>query len=127
MGVRNVLQNHYPYPDRWFERHLFRGLERSGYRYRDLNEPGACTLHYNIEDLAANNRMADWIPQWCFWFINWALQKNGGRCSIKLDWFAGKAIESDPEQPPQVVGDVHQEGAFLSDHDPITLTFRLQS
>jgi len=127
MGVRNVLQNHYPYPDRWFERHIFRGLEKRGYEYRSLNEPGACTLHYNIDDLAANHRMADWIPQWCFWFINWALQKNDGRCSIKLDWFAGKGISPDAEDPPRVAGEVHEERAFLSDHDPIVLTFRLES
>lgn len=124
MGVRNVIDNHYPYPDRWFERHLFRELEGRGYRYRDLNEPGACTLHYNVEDLAANKRMADWIPHWCFWFINWALQKNEGRCAMKLDWFAGKGIVPDPNHPPKVLGDVHEQGHLLSDHDPIVVNFR---
>ena len=125
MGVHHVLKNHYPHPDRWFERHLFRELEVRGYRYRDLNEPGTCTLHYNIQDLAANNRMADWIPNWCFWFINWALEKNGGRCSMKLDWFAGKDLFPDPDSKPRVLGEVHDENEMLSDHDPIVLDFRL--
>ena len=125
MGVHNVIQNHYPHPDRWFERHLFRELVRRGYRYQDLNEPGACTLHYRVEDLAANSRMADWIPQWCFGFITWALQKNEGRCSMKLDWFAGKDIVPEPEHPPRVLGEVHDENNLLSDHDPIVLDFRL--
>jgi hypothetical protein len=121
MGVRNVVENHNPYPDRWFERHLFRELERQGYRYQDLNESGVCTLHYDIQDLAANKRMGDWIPGWCFWFINWALQRHGGCCSIKLDWFAGKGVSPSPNSPPRVVGDVHGEETVLSDHDPIVL------
>jgi endonuclease/exonuclease/phosphatase family metal-dependent hydrolase len=125
MGVRNVLRNHYPHPDRWFERHLFRELERRGYQYQNLNEPGGCTLHYDVEDLAANGRMADWIPNWCFWFINWALQKNDGRCSMKLDWFAGKGVKPLPSSPPRVVSEVHSRHSPLSDHDPILLDFQL--
>jgi endonuclease/exonuclease/phosphatase family metal-dependent hydrolase len=123
MGVPNVIRNHYPYPDRWFERHLFRELEREGYQYKNLNAPGACTLHYDINDLAANGRMADWIPNWCFWFINWALAKNNGRCSFKLDWFAGKDIDPSGDFPPTVVDDVHTADKLLSDHDPIVLDF----
>jgi len=127
MGVHNVIENHYPYPDRWFERHLFRELERQGFHYRELNAPGACTLHYDIEDLAANGRMADWIPNWCFWFINWALQRNGGRCSFKLDWFAGKGIETSADFAPSVISDVHTSDQMLSDHDPIVLDFVLRA
>jgi endonuclease/exonuclease/phosphatase family metal-dependent hydrolase len=123
MGVRRVIRTHYPYPDRWFERHLFRELERRGYNYRDLNEPGACTLHYDVSDLAANHRMADWIPNWCFWFINWALERNHGRCSFKLDWFAGKGIVPSPDFPPRVITDVRRQSHALSDHDPIVLDF----
>ena len=123
MGVRRVIRDHYPHPDRWFERHLFRELERQGYSYKDLNAPGVCTLHYDINDLAANGRMADWIPNWCFWFINWALERNGGRCSFKLDWFAGKDIQPSTEFPPVVLSDVNSCDLQLSDHDPIVLDF----
>lgn len=125
MGVNYVIDNHYPYPDRWFERHLFRELKRQGYHYEDLNEPGVCSLHYDVGDLAANNRMGDWVPGWCFWFINWALQKNNGRCSMKLDWFAGKDIGTDGIHPPRVFSDVHSDELSLSDHDPIVLDFIL--
>jgi hypothetical protein len=123
MGVRHVLKNHYPYPDRWFERELFRELERRGFRYRDLNVPGGCTLHYYVDDLAANGRMADWIPNWCFWFINWALAQNEGRCSLKLDWFAGKELEPVTKSSPRIISDVHSRNHPLSDHDPIVLDF----
>ena len=130
MGVRGVLANHYPYPDRWFERHLFREIESRGYRYRDLNVAGGCTLHYSVEDLAANRNMAEWIPKWCFWFINWALEKQGGRCSLKLDWFAGRDIHpkaGDEGPGPGIIRDLSPQGAPLSDHDPIVLDFSLDS
>jgi endonuclease/exonuclease/phosphatase family metal-dependent hydrolase len=127
MGVRHVIKNHYPHPDRWFERHLFRELERRGYRYRDLNAPGACTLHYNVNDLAANGRMADWIPNWCFWFIKWALARNEGWCSLKLDWFAGRGVRPVADYPPGVAAEVHSPSAPLSDHDPILVDFALTS
>lgn len=125
MGVRNVIENHYPYPDRWFERHLFRDLKKRGYRYEDLNEPGVCTLHYDVQDLATNTNMADWIPGWCFWFINWALKRAGGQCSMKLDWFAGRDLDPCSDPAPRVIGEIHDRDEPLSDHDPILLDFRL--
>ncbi|HEV2706111.1 MAG TPA: endonuclease/exonuclease/phosphatase family protein [Pyrinomonadaceae bacterium] len=125
MGVNNVIKNHYPHPDRWFERGLFRELERRGYNYRALNEPGAGTLHYDVQDLAANSNMGEWVPQWCFWWINWALSKSGGRCSLKLDWFTAKGIEPHGDAPPKVIGGLRDEAGALSDHDPIVLDFLL--
>ena len=126
MGVRFVLREHYPYPDRWFERRLFRELEKRGYDYRNLNVPGGCTLHYSIENLAANRNMAEWIPKWCFWFIDRALGPEGGRCSMKLDWFAGRQIRANPDSPgegPRILRDPGGSGIVLSDHEPIVLGF----
>jgi len=125
MGVRNVIQNHFPYPDRYFEKELFQMLEKRDYDYKNLNVPGGCTLHYSVEDLAANGRMADWIPFWCFWFINWALARNEGRCSLKLDWFAGNNIDPHSEESCLVAYDVHDRANPISDHDPIILDFNL--
>jgi endonuclease/exonuclease/phosphatase family metal-dependent hydrolase len=126
MGVRTVIENHYLKPERWFERGLFRELERRGFRFAELNEPGAGTLHYDVKDLAANTNMGEWVPRWCFWWIEWALKDHGGRCSLKLDWFAGLGVEPDPSAPPRVVGSLRgRAGEVLSDHDPIVLDFRL--
>jgi hypothetical protein len=127
-GVRRALVRHYPYPDRWYERRLFGELEARGYDYKSLNVSGGCTLHYSIEDLAANENMAEWIPGWCFWFINRALEPQGGRCSLKLDWFAGRGIRADaedPDQGPGIVGNLASDTHRLSDHDPILLGFTL--
>src|SRR4029077_6523671 len=123
MGVRNVVTNHYPYPERWFERRLFRELESRGYEYKKLNKPGECTLHYDVRDITANLNMGEWVPQWCFWFINWALQYTGGYCSMKLDWFAGSEIL--PLQPASVISGLTDGGRPVSDHDPIVLSFSI--
>jgi hypothetical protein len=128
MGVRRVVRLHYPYPERWFERRLFGELEQRGYNYRELNIPGECTLHYDMDDLAANLNMAEWVPGWCFHFIRWALGRTGGRCSLKLDWFTGKGVHADAQKPGQGPGVIHgirSEGKPVSDHDPITLGFRI--
>jgi len=128
MGVGNVMENHYLQPDRWFERGLFRELGARGFRFRELNEPGAGTLHYDVKDLAANTNMGEWVPRWCFWWIEWALKDHGGRCSLKLDWFAGRGVETDASNPPRVVGHIRgPAGEVLSDHDPIVLDFTLKS
>ena len=123
MGVRNVVQNHYPHPDRWFERKLFREIEARGYNYKDLNEIGVGTLHYDMDSIAQNTNLGDWVPKWCFWFIFWALGKTGGRCSLKLDWFTGKDIRVVPNSKPKVIGNLKDETGILSDHDAIVLEF----
>lgn len=128
MGTGNVLRNHYLKPENWFERGLFRELERRGFEYRGLNEPGAGTLHYDVKDLAANTNMGEWVPRWCFWWIEWALRDNGGRCSLKLDWFAGRGVEPQASEPPRVVGNLRgRAGEVLSDHDPIVLDFVIRT
>jgi endonuclease/exonuclease/phosphatase family metal-dependent hydrolase len=120
MGIRHMVRDHYPYPDRWFERRLFREVEQRGYDYRSLNVPGECTLHYSMDDVAANLNMGEWVPGWCFQFIRWALGQTGGRCSLKLDWFAGKGIRG---QGASVIHGIEDEGRPVSDHDPIVLGF----
>jgi endonuclease/exonuclease/phosphatase family metal-dependent hydrolase len=122
MGIRHVIANHYAYPERWFERRLFRELERRGYNYRDLNTPGECTLHYNMNDLATNLNVGEWLPQWCFWFITWALKRTGGTCSLKLDWFAGKGFERAGEA--RAIAGLTTGGRRVSDHDPIVVCLK---
>ena len=126
MGVGHVLTYHYPYPERYFERALFRTLERRGFDFRNLNVPGGCTLTYDIVDLAQNSGMADWLPQWCFAWIKWALRNHDGKCALKLDWFAGKDLSA-VQGGPAVLYDVLRDHGKLSDHDPIAVDFTLQS
>ncbi len=122
MGVKNVVANHYPHPDRYFEKDLFRELETRGFDYKNLNEIGVGTLHYDMENSAYNTNLGDWVPKWCFPFIFWAARQVGGRVSARLDWFAGKGIEV-AEKPNTVGNLIDEENVSLSDHDAIILDF----
>jgi endonuclease/exonuclease/phosphatase family metal-dependent hydrolase len=124
MGPKRVVKRHFPHPDRYFERGLFSELERRGFDYKNLNEAGAGTLHYEIESIEKNTNLRDWVPEWCFPFIFWAAGRVGGRVSGRLDWFAGRGIK--PHGKPQTVGNLKDaDGTPLSDHDAITLDFTL--
>ncbi len=124
MGVKNVVKNHLPHPDRYFERGLFSELENRGYEYKKFNESGVGTLHYDIESIEKNTNLRDWVPEWCFPFIFWAARRVGGKVSGRLDWFAGKNIEI--QGKPQTIGDLKDEQETpLSDHDAIALDFTL--
>lgn len=122
MGVKNVVTNHLPHPDRHFERRLFGELESRGYEYKTLNELGVGTLHYDVESIEKNTNLRDWVPEWCFPFIFWAARRVGGRVSARLDWFAARELRVAPGTSPQTIGDlVDEEGLPLSDHDAIVV------
>ena len=126
MGVKNVVKNHYPHPDRYFERKLFSEIERRGYDYKSLNEIGAGTIHYHVESIEKNTNLRDWVPEWCFPFIFWAANRVGGTVSGRLDWFAGKAVKLAAGTVPKTVGNlINDEGTPLSDHDAISLDFTM--
>jgi endonuclease/exonuclease/phosphatase family metal-dependent hydrolase len=125
LGVKNVVENHLPHPDRHFEKDLFGELEKRGFDYKTLNESGVGTLHYDVESIEKNTNLRDWVPEWCFPFIFWAAKRVGGTVSGRLDWFAGKQIEIKGE--PKTIGNLkNDENVPLSDHDAITLDFRLK-
>lgn len=124
MGVKNVARNHYPYPDRRFEKGLFDLFGKHGFSYKKFNELGAGTLHYDMENAAYNTNLGDWVPAWCFPFIFWASRRVGGKFSLRLDWFAGRGIELAPGAEPKTIGELkNEEGTALSDHDAIALDF----
>jgi endonuclease/exonuclease/phosphatase family metal-dependent hydrolase len=125
MGIRRVAKNHFPYPDRYFERPMFADIEAHGYEYRSLNEEGIGTLHYDMDSVKTNENLRDWVPHWCFPFLFWAAKQIGGKVSGRLDWFAGKGIEIAPGSKPQTIGNLTDADGFpLSDHDAITLEFQ---
>lgn len=128
MGARNVTENHYPRPERFFERELFQTLEKFGFDYKNLNSLGEGTLHYDVNSLTKNQMLADLIPEWCFAWIFWAMKSVGDTFWLRLDWFAGRGIEPAKDYQPRVVGNLIQaNGIPLSDHDAIVLDFTVNS
>lgn len=119
MGVDYTIRNHYLHPESWFERDLFRLLEKEGFDYRSANVSGAPTVYYDIGDIRIRRNLNEWVPAWCFAFIKWSLRNHGGRCPLKLDWFAVRGLRT---ENPAVAHDLSQAyGEPLSDHDPIAL------
>ena len=124
-GIRNTARNHFPHPDRYFEKPMFEMVEKRGWEYRSFNEYGIGTLHYDMDSIEKNTNLRDWVPEWCFPFIFWAAKQVGGKVSVRLDWFTGKGIEKAGE--PKTIGNLKNvEGIPLSDHDAIGLNFTLK-
>ena len=117
MGVDNVIRNHYLHPYRRFEKDLFGLLEERGFDYRGCNQLGEHTVSYDVEDIRSTRALRDWVPGWCFHFIRWALRNHGGRCPVKLDWFATRGLRC---ENPVVIHEVREGRAVpLSDHDAV--------
>ncbi|MBI2082104.1 MAG: endonuclease/exonuclease/phosphatase family protein [Deltaproteobacteria bacterium] len=93
IGTGNMIKNHYPHPDRFFERRLFERLEANGFDYKSCNELGVGTSHFSVGDLKQFKNLREWLPNWCFRFVDWALKEHGGRCSFKLDWFTQRGLK----------------------------------
>ena len=117
MGVDHVIRNHYLHPDRYFERGLFRLLEREGFDYRSANLPGERTTYYDMLDARWTRNLGEWVPGWCFAFIRWSLRNHGGRCPLKLDWMAARGVRA---ENPVVLHEFREHREVpLSDHDPV--------
>lgn len=119
MGPTNVIRNHYLHPYRRFERRLFELLESRGFDYKQSNCLGDYTVYYDFADYRTYRGLSEWVPQWCFPFIRWALRNHDGRCPLKLDWFATRGLRV---LNPVVIHDLRAGNRPpLSDHDPVGL------
>ncbi len=116
MGVHYVILNHYPYPEKYFEKNLFSLLKKHGFETDNCNIPGGCTLHYDFNDPFYRMSLSDWVPQWCFKFIDWALRSHQGRCSFKVDWFAQRGLHV---RNNMIAQDLPRGEFRYSDHTPI--------
>ena len=117
MGPDNVIRNHYLHPYNLFEKQLFDLLEARGFDYKQSNLLGERTTSYDVDDIKTHKNLREWLPEWCFKFIRWALRNHDGKCPLKIDWFATRGVTS---RDPKVFHDF-REGCRppLSDHDAI--------
>ena len=117
MGVDNVINNHYLHPYNHFEKDLFELIESRGFDFRRCNRLGEHTTSYDANDVKTYKNLREWVPQWCFAFIRWALRNHDGKCPLKIDWFATRGVTA---RDPVVVHEL-REGRErpLSDHDAI--------
>ena len=117
MGVDNVIDNHYLHPYNRFERDLFALVESRGFDFRGCNRLGERTTSYDANDAKTYKNLREWVPEWCFAFIRWALRNHDGKCPLKIDWFATRGVAA---RDPVVLHEL-REGRErpLSDHDAI--------
>jgi hypothetical protein len=111
-----VIRNHYLHPYRRFEKGLFDLLESRGFEYKKSNVLGEYTIYYDVEDIRTYAGLSEWVPQWCFPFIRWALRNHGGGCPLKIDWFATRGMKV---ENPVVLHHLGKNEARLSDHEAI--------
>ncbi len=124
MGVNNVILNHYLHPYNWFEKDLFNLLESGGFDYKACNRLGERTISYDADDPKTRRNLGEWVPGWCFAFMRWALRNHGGKCPLKIDWFATRGMRC---QDPVVIHDLREGRPMpLSDHDAIGVDVRAE-
>ena len=117
LGVDNVIDNHYLHPYNRFEKELFALLDERGFDYRTCNRIGEYTISYSVDDHRMRQNLGEWVPAFCFPFMRWSLRHHGGKCPLKIDWFAARGLRC---EDPVVIHDVREGRAVpLSDHDAI--------
>jgi endonuclease/exonuclease/phosphatase family metal-dependent hydrolase len=124
-GVGHAIADHYPYPDRKYDKPLFDVFRKHGMEYDRYNELGVGTLHYRVEDLKTNRMMQEVVPEWCRRIAEATLRRYGGKMSMKLDWFAARGLKPGSVDRgalrPQVIPDLKFGNTPLSDHDAIVV------
>ena len=66
-----------------FESALFALLESRGFDYRTCNRLGEHTASFDFDDVKMHKDLREWLPAWCFPFIQWALRNHDGKCPVQ--------------------------------------------
>jgi hypothetical protein len=70
-----------------------------------------------VSDGKTRKNLGEWVPAYCFPFMRWALRNHGGKCPLKIDWFATRGARC---ENPTVIHDLREGRSVpLSDHDAI--------
>ena len=118
-GVNNMIKGHFLRPYALFERDLFQLLEQRGFEWRLSNVLDERTTSYDVEDAKTHKNLREWVPEWCFDFVRWALRDFAGKCPLKIDWFATRDLSP---KDPIVLHEFREDRVPpLSDHDAIGL------
>lgn len=116
MGIDRSI-DHYLHPHRSFEKELFDLLGDRGFDFRRCNDIGERTMSYDVDCDKTHQNLGEWVPEWCFAFIRWALRNHEGRCPLKVDWFATRGLKA---ENPVVIHELREGRKVpLSDHDAI--------
>lgn len=127
-GPRRMVVNHHPFPEKKYDRRLFKRLQRLGFDYASLNEMGVGTYDLVNNDMELGQMAMDQFPVWILKWINRLVEKSGGLVSLKLDWFAGRNVTVIDKKVIRLTpGKDYPLNDRPSDHHPVILTFSLES
>ncbi|MBU0504599.1 MAG: hypothetical protein ABII18_06105 [bacterium] len=120
-----IIEEHHIYPEKYFEKRLFKDLLKHDLSYETFNEMGVGSFHAKTGDL-----LGQWLPD-CFVqrMIRYMLSKRDEAVPFKYDWFvanaAVKVSARHEAERPKVISHLFKEGRPISRHDPVLLDFEV--
>ena len=121
-----MVRDHHPYPERRFDRPLFKMLEEHGFNYQNCNPMGVGTYDLVSNDQELGQMAGDQFPQWALKYVNSLITKAGGNIGLKLDWFASKNLNCVESQVVRLDdGKGPQLEQRASDHHPVWVDFKI--
>ena len=125
-GPQRIIRTHHPYPERRFDRVLFKTIRSLGFETEGFNEAGVGTYDLVNNDTELGQLASDEIPMWVLRWIDRQVEKSGGLITMKLDWFAARGlVPIDKKVIKLKPGIDHPAGDHPSDHHPVSVTARI--
>ncbi len=124
-GPKKVATEHYPYPEKHFDRLIFDYLSKNNLEHASFNEEGIGTYDLMLNDMSLAAMARDRLPAWLLKTINRTIDKCGGQISLKIDWFAGRGLKASHSQVVKLEKGRDYPKDPPSDHYPIVLEFEI--
>ncbi len=117
-GPLAMIREYFVRPYHYFDKPLFRLLKEHGFTCEGFNEEKEGTFDVYYNDTELGFMAMDQFPRWILEWISRQIQRQGGKISMKLDWFAGKGIYPTDARVIRLNTNLSQR---ISDHQPIRL------
>lgn len=125
-----IATEHHAYPERFFERRLFRYLEKIGLDFENFNQAGSATWHCRFEDLDVKRGLSLKVANSMIRMIKRFFYHGPDKIALKTDWFAASSqvvVSEDPQaEKPKVLPNHYSGGTIITQHHPMVLDFELK-
>lgn len=123
-GFDYIVQEHHDFPEKYFEKALFKTAKEFGFRFKELNEMGVGNVHKTILSLAKSE---GWFDR----MLQKLLKSKAEKFTFKQDWFFAsdsvKESHAHQSERPKVITHLFHNGKSVSSHDPVLLDFEIKS
>lgn len=129
-GFDYIAEEHHAHPEIYFERRVFRYLNKIGLDYENLNQMGLPTWHCRFEDLEVKGGLSLKVANAMIRLIKKYFYHGPEQISLKTDWLAGSwhIVPSDEPQAerPKILPNHYSGGTLITKHHPMVLDFELR-